>query len=96
MRSVGIAELKNQLSRYLQMVRRGEVVLVRDRDRVVARIERVEAGAAEGDADRAERLASAGIIRLGRGRLTRRWLQDRPRVKADVVAALLAERDESP
>ena len=36
-----ISELKNELSRYLRYVRRGEAVLVYDRDRPVARIEPV-------------------------------------------------------
>ncbi len=38
MKSVGINVLKNQLRRYLEMVRHGEVVLVTDRDEVVAEI----------------------------------------------------------
>lgn len=38
MKAVGIKNLKNELSRYLQMVRKGEVVLVLDRDEVVAEI----------------------------------------------------------
>ncbi len=38
MKSVGIKVLKNQLSRYLHYVREGGVVLVTDRDEVVAEI----------------------------------------------------------
>jgi|SRR6266545_1735885 len=38
MRSVGIKALKNNLSRYLDLVRQGEVVLVTDRDEVVAEL----------------------------------------------------------
>jgi antitoxin (DNA-binding transcriptional repressor) of toxin-antitoxin stability system len=38
MRSVGIKALKAQLSRYIDLVRKGEVVLVTDRDEVVAEI----------------------------------------------------------
>jgi len=40
MKAVGIRQLKNQLSRYLRMVREGETVLVTDRDEVVAEIHR--------------------------------------------------------
>ena len=38
MKSVGIKNLKNNLSRYIDMVREGEVVYVTDRDKVVAEI----------------------------------------------------------
>lgn len=38
MRTVNIGELKNQLSAYLQYVRKGEEVVVRDRNLAVARI----------------------------------------------------------
>lgn len=38
MRSVGVKALKNNLSRYLDLVRQGEVVLVTDRDEVVAEL----------------------------------------------------------
>lgn len=38
MRSVGIKALKAHLSRYIDLVRKGEVVLVTDRDEVVAEI----------------------------------------------------------
>jgi len=38
MKAVGIRELKNSLSEYLRMVRRGEEILVTDRGTVVAEI----------------------------------------------------------
>lgn len=38
MKTVNVAELKNRLSAYLQMVREGEEVIVKDRNRPVARI----------------------------------------------------------
>lgn len=38
MRSVGIKALKAHLSRYIDLVRKGEVVLVTDRDEVVAEL----------------------------------------------------------
>jgi antitoxin (DNA-binding transcriptional repressor) of toxin-antitoxin stability system len=40
MRAVGIKALKNELSRYIHLVRGGEVVMVLDRDEVVAEIRR--------------------------------------------------------
>lgn len=38
MKAVGIKNLKNNLSRYLDLVREGEVVYVTDRDEVIAEI----------------------------------------------------------
>lgn len=38
MKTVGIKTLKNKLSHYLRLVREGEIVLVSDRDEVVAEI----------------------------------------------------------
>jgi antitoxin (DNA-binding transcriptional repressor) of toxin-antitoxin stability system len=97
MKAVNVAELKNRLSHYLRLVRRGQVLLVKDRDQVVARIEPAGASDAAGGSDE-ERLASLerrGILRRGRGALTPTIYANRPRVRADVVAALLRERDES-
>jgi prevent-host-death family protein len=37
-RAVGLKVLKNKLSEYLRLAARGEVVLVTDRDRVVAEL----------------------------------------------------------
>jgi len=98
MTSVKIAELKNRLSYYLRRVQRGESILVCDRDRVIARIERVgDRGAVlEGDAAWLERLERRGVVRRGTGRLGRDWLRRRPVVRADVVTALLRDREEGP
>lgn len=95
-RMVKIAELKNRLSYYLRRVQRGESILVCDRDRVIARIERVAplARVQESEAAWLDRLERRGVIRRGSGKLTRQWLAKKPAVRADVVAALLQERDE--
>lgn len=92
---VKIAELKNRLSHYLRRVQRGESILVADRDRVIARIERVgsDARASSSDAERLERLEARGVLRRGKGKLSQDWFDRRPIVKADVVAALLEERE---
>jgi antitoxin (DNA-binding transcriptional repressor) of toxin-antitoxin stability system len=94
--TVKIAELKNRLSHYLRRVQRGESILVCDRDRVIARIERAgtHAPVPGDDAEWLDRLERRGVIRRGTGTLSRKWLASRPRVKADVVAALLKEREE--
>jgi antitoxin (DNA-binding transcriptional repressor) of toxin-antitoxin stability system len=95
MKSVNVAELKNRLSYYLRLVRRGEPILVRDRDQVIARIEPAgDASATGADADRVAALERKGAIRRARGRIDAELLAQRPRVRADVVAALLREREE--
>ena len=98
MKPVKIAELKNRLSHYLRRVRRGESILVADRDRVIARIERVfeREGLPQGDAEWLARLEERGVIQRGSGRLDRTWLKQKPVVKTDVVALLVRERDEGP
>jgi antitoxin (DNA-binding transcriptional repressor) of toxin-antitoxin stability system len=98
MKTVKIAELKNRLSHYLRAVRRGESILVCDRDRVIARIDRVEFHGLipEDEGEWMDRLERRGIIRRGTGKLSRQWLARRPAVGADVVSALLRERNEGP
>lgn len=66
MRTIGIRELKAQLSRVLRDVSGGEAYLVTDRGRVVAELRRPGAAdASVSDEDRAlARLASSGVLRL--------------------------------
>ena len=96
MKPVNVAELKNRLSHYLRLVRKGEALLVRDREQVIARIEPAGAGGrTTGDeAEWLARLEQQGVIRRGRGRWTADLLARRPRAEVDVVAALLDEREE--
>lgn len=98
MRTVKIAELKNRLSYYLRRVQAGESILVCDRDRAIARIERVDPRAplVSDDAEWLARLERGGVLRRGTGKLPRAWLARRPTVGVDVVAALLHERDQGP
>jgi antitoxin (DNA-binding transcriptional repressor) of toxin-antitoxin stability system len=98
MTTVKIAELKNRLSYYLRRVQKGESILVCDRDRVIARIDRAgdQAGGPGADAAWLERLERRGVVRRGAGRIGRGWLGRRPVVRADVVAALLRDREEGP
>lgn len=96
MSTVKVSELKARLSHYLRQVRRGESVLVCDRDRVIARIEPA-GGTLASDSDDArllDALERRGTIRRGTGELPRDWLARRPKLRADVVAALLDERED--
>ena len=91
---VKISELKSRLSEYLRRVRGGEVLLVCDRDQIVARIEPAGGRGREGDDDARwlSELERRGTIRRAVASLPRGWLARRPKIRADVVAALLAER----
>jgi antitoxin (DNA-binding transcriptional repressor) of toxin-antitoxin stability system len=91
-----ISELKNRLSHYLDRVRRGESVLVLDRDRVIARIEPAGASARTSSDDAAwlAGLERRGVVRRAGRKLPRNWLARRPKLKADLLGALLADRDE--
>jgi antitoxin (DNA-binding transcriptional repressor) of toxin-antitoxin stability system len=94
--TVKIADLKNRLSYYLRRVQQGDSILVCDRDRVVARIERAGADQRGTGTDQEwlDRLERRGIVRRGTGGPTTEWMARRPAAQADVVAALLNERDE--
>ena len=95
MKTVKIAELKNRLSYYLRC---GESILVCDRDRAIARIDRVEPGPAGAgqEAEWLHRLERRGIIRRGSGKPTRQWVAGRSHLGRDLVAALLEEREDGP
>jgi prevent-host-death family protein len=91
-----ISELKNQLSRYLAFVRKGEVVRIVDRNRPVAQIVPI-AQAVEGRPVGTEALAEMerkGLIRRGTHRLAPEILDsDPPGQPVGVLAALLEERE---
>ena len=95
MRTVNIANLKNNLSRYLQQVRRGEEILIRDRHLPIAKIVPLPM-AGEFDKELLA-LAAAGVARLPRKKLnTKAFLaMPGPNVPvAEAVAAVVADRDE--
>lgn len=92
-RSVNVAELKNNLSAFLARVRRGEEVLVRDRDVPIARI--VPLGG-DGSHEEEEALVAAGALKPADSVLPRSfWSMPAPRVKAKkLLAALTADRED--
>ena len=95
MKAVNIAELKNRLSFYLNEVRAGSEVVVRDRNIAIARIVPISRGSDEGDELRV--LASQGKIRLAEDELDKSfWDLPAPRVSVNTLRrALIRERDES-
>jgi prevent-host-death family protein len=94
MRTVNIADLKNNLSAHLERVRAGEELLVKDRNRPIARLVPLASGE-NVDAEEME-LAAAGLIRLPTSSLPDSfWKMPAPDVSfEDAVTAVTDERDE--
>ena len=94
MKTVSIAELKNNLSAYLEQVRNGEELIVKDRNRPVARLVPLTSGE-DLDAEE-EALVAAGLMRLPTKEKSDDFLSlPAPQVAtADIRAVIRAERDE--
>jgi prevent-host-death family protein len=94
MRSVNVAELKNQLSKYLKFAKQGEEVIIRDRNLPVAKL--VPFLAEDAD-DEDLILVAAGKMRLPKARLDLRKLWEIPTgsVKgSNAIQAVLDDRKE--
>lgn len=90
MKSVNIAELKNRLSAYLNRVKAGEEIVVRDRDRPVARL--VPLSAVDDEDAQLAALAAVGWVRLGEGPLDDAfWKLPAPRVRAAALKRAISE-----
>jgi prevent-host-death family protein len=89
MRSANIAELRDRLTHYLREVRAGQEIIVRDRQRPIAKIVPLTVD----DADDAA-LVAAGLMRKAQRPLSANfWRPRRPRVTIRAaVAALSADR----
>lgn len=95
MKTVNIAELKNRLSVYLNEVRSGEEIVIRDRNLPIARIVPLNRSADQDDELTA--LAAQGKLRLGDGLIDDSfWKLPAPKVAPEVLrGALEKERDEA-
>lgn len=99
MKTATISYTKNNLSKLLEQVKRGETVTILDRDTPVARITPIESS---GDTDwdhKLEDLERRGIIRRGSGKLADWILREAPptpRSGMSITDAVLKERDEGP
>ena len=94
MRTVNIADLKNNLSAHLERVRAGEELIVKDRNRPIARLMPLTSGE---DLDAEEKaLVAAGLMRLPVKEKSDDFLDlPAPRVAMeDIRAVIRAERDE--
>jgi len=98
MKSAKISYLRDHLSNILQQVQAGESFLVLERDTPVARLEPVASTTSGASAARAG-LARRGVLKPASKPLVlaalRRLPVARPEPGADVLAALLADREES-
>lgn len=95
MKTVNIAELKNRLSVYLNEVRAGHEVLVKDRNTPIARIVPIEHDVSQDDELRV--LAGQGKVRLGGKPLDESfWDLPAPRISAATLRRVLEdERSET-
>ncbi len=93
MSGIGIAALKARLSRYLEQVKSGHEVVITDRGLPVAKL--VPVRPSEHGESRRERLARAGLLQPGSGRVRGSLLRPPkgPRAGDGVLKALLAERE---
>lgn len=99
MKTANVAELKNRLSHYLSRVKRGETVLVTERNSPVARLVPIPPpGAMSSDDEQSwlRRMEASGSLRPGRGQGVPEILVSPPpgRKPVGAVRALLRERDE--
>lgn len=94
MRSVNVAELKNNLSKYLTFAKSGEEIVIRERNLPVAKLVPLST---EDVSEEDQLLVAAGIMRLPKRALNVDELLRIPtgRVSGnDAVEALLKEREE--
>lgn len=95
MKRATISHAKNHLSELLAGVKRGETVLILERNRPIARIVPIEASQ-QGDDERLAELERLGVIRRA-ARPPRKTLPPPIRLPdgVSIVEALLEERDEA-
>ena len=94
MRSVNVAELKDQLSKYLTFAKGGEEVVIRDRNLPVAKLVPFSA---EGADEQELKLVAAGKLRLPKVRLDVKQLLkiSTGRVAGNkAIQAIAADREE--
>ncbi len=95
MKTANIAELKNRLSNYLADVKRGEEILISDRNKPIAKIVPLQN---TGDFSAEElALASAGILRLPENQNLPEsfWKEKRPDLNGETaIKAVTSERNE--
>ena len=95
MKTANIADLKNNLCRYLKQVRRGEEILIRDRNVPIAKIVPLPL-AGEFDKELLA-LAAAGVVRLPEKKLDVKAFFAKKSARVPIkeaIAAVVADREE--
>lgn len=98
MKKASITETKNRLSALLEVVKRGETVLIMDRDKPVARLEPVTAQSDEETEGWLRELERSGLVRRPKAHPAKIKLSGpipKARGGASIVEALLAEREDA-
>jgi antitoxin (DNA-binding transcriptional repressor) of toxin-antitoxin stability system len=93
MKQVSVTELKNQLSRYLRLVKQGVTVEVLERSVPIARLEALRDPGRRGSAD-LEGLVRDGIVARAARKPRSGRLPPPVRARGDAVRALIEERGE--
>ncbi|MBI5361765.1 MAG: type II toxin-antitoxin system prevent-host-death family antitoxin [Planctomycetes bacterium] len=92
MQQVPITDLKNRLSEFLRLVKRGETIEIIERNVAIARIEAIEP-ASDSSSSRFQQLVREGAITRPKAPLDLRKLGIRPRpCQGDAVQAVIDER----
>lgn len=73
MASVGVRELKSRLTYYLRRTRQGEDVIVTERGRPIAILQRLDVASASGRDANLARLAAHGVVILPTRKPSRTW-----------------------
>ncbi|MDP2320577.1 MAG: type II toxin-antitoxin system prevent-host-death family antitoxin [Acidobacteriota bacterium] len=92
-RTTSVVQLKARLSEYLRIVKAGHELVITERGVPVARV--VPLDEAERKSTRRARLARAGLLKAGRGKLPKWFLQAPAGEPSGVLEALLEERREA-
>lgn len=93
MRTVRIGELKNNLSRYLRVVRRGTRLVVMDRDTPVAELGPITPSPKAASAVREDLVRRGLLVPAPRPSLTLEEVGPPVQCRGDALAALRADRD---
>lgn len=93
MRSVRIGELKNNLSRYLRVVRRGTRLVVLDRDTPVAELGPITPNRTVAPDPREDLVRRGLLVPAPRPSLTLEEVGPPVRCRGDALVALRADRD---
>lgn len=92
MKQVTITELKNKLSKYLRLVKRGETVEVLEHSVPIARLQGIDRYQAGEDAV-LDQLIREGIVTPAKRKPTKAWLEHRPiKCKGDALRILIEQR----